>query len=338
MQRNKRIRGRQRGRSGKVLLPALFAILLGAVGAFVTLVAFGQIKVDAPGLARFFGGEKAQDAAIASDNGMPTATAEQLMYTPPAGYDKDEWVPLVVKQIPAYTMINREHLTFAKTLRPWPKWVHKDQMGDDWITTLNAAKGRVAKYDIPVGTVLTESALMPAGTRPGLMGAIPDGQRGIIVHASDLDGAHSLMQFDHIDVFATFFPSTKDMQRLRNLGHGVQARVTDQMIREAGVQRPDLRVIVENAQVIRPVERRRAANPTADQVIEELTLAASPDDVAALTEALKAGATLYAVVRPGADPNAKLTMETPKMQGGLYGIEQIVGTTRSMVVMPDGSN
>lgn len=337
MQRNKRIRGRQRGRSGKVLLPALFAILLGAVGAFVTLVAFGQIKVDAPGLARFFGGEREQQQAIASDNGA-TAGGDESMYTPPPGYDPNEWVPLVVKPIPAYTMINREHLTFAKTLRPWPKWIHKDRWGSDWITSLNAAKGRVAKYDIPVGTVLTESALMPAGTRPGLMGAIPEGERGIVLKADQLIGSHALMQFDQVDIFATFTPDSEDFQKIRSLGQEVHPIVTGRMIREAGVQRPDLRVIVENAKVIQPVWARKAANADQKQVVEELTLAASPDGVANLTEALKAGATLVAVVRSGADPNAKLNLQAQSTMGGLYGIEQIVGTERSMTVLPDGSN
>jgi hypothetical protein len=321
-----------------VLLPALFAILLGAVGAFVTLVAFGEIKVDAPGLARFFGGERGEEPMITQ--GAVAVPVGRDIYTPPSGYDKEDWVALVVKPIPAYSLITREHMTFERNQKPWPRWTKPEEVGKDWMRRPGDAMGRVAAFDIPMGTVLTEGALLPVGTRPGLMGAIPSGMRGLVIPASTMDGAYALRQGDHVDIFATFSPVDQDIRDLSRLGRGVQPIVTGDMISAAGLVRPELRVIVENALVVKPVQGRLTTDRR-ERIVEELSIAGDPDEIAALTEALKMKANLYAVVRPGSagsDPNEKLRLDASADGPGstLCGIEQVVGDKRTLTVISGG--
>src|SRR5689334_16322949 len=124
----------------------LFALVVGGAGTVGTLQATGQI--DLPFFRR-----------------------------PPANTHEGEIaVPISAADIPAYTMITRDHLLDGETGALKVLWMKKENVRAEMLTDISKIIGRVVNHEKQPGYAFRATDFLPEGTRPGLVAGIPPGK------------------------------------------------------------------------------------------------------------------------------------------------------------------
>jgi hypothetical protein len=330
MRRNPRIRAKRTRRSGKVVVPLLMAILIGGVGAFVTLTALGQINVDFGPIASLFGQAPADDQQA----DQPASRATE----PPDGWTA---VLITTREIPPFTQITREFFRDPTSGDPtdlmytiYPEEKLSEVRSSQSIGTI---AGRVTRMTIAPLTVVTESALFPPGTRPGPAAGVPAEFSMLTIEANELRGIDSLLIYDRFDILATF-PARASASRPATAGRGIETLVSRDALSDVeAAPEPEVVLVAQGAMVIEPVFKDEGSSRSK----ERFSFAASPDELASLQEALAHGATLRAVARsnhPDADRKGplNLAMKKPADEPDPDGIEAIVGPDKKVIVVPSG--
>jgi len=271
--------------------------------------------------------------------------------------DDEVLVPLASVRIPAYTKLTSEHLIRPETLELNLVAFNKDDVEASGIlVSINDIVGRVmAKEKLP-GFAFKESNFLPEGTRPGLVGGIPAGMRGLKIEAEDIRGIAGLGPGDRFDILSALAYGKQKAAAGPQLT-GVFASQA-QSIGQDELAKAAVTVLVQNGIVVEPLTTRGV--PIASQTfssglavrtrpVQELTIAVRPEELAPLMEALAVNAELTCAPRSGRpdDPLDSVTPgleveepENPWLPGsgsGLTVIDRIDGNERTLVPVPEHS-
>lgn len=115
----------------------------------------------------------------------------------------DGMIPVVAtsQKVNAFTALKAEDLADSVTGRLNIFYFKPEQVQEDWITDYNALQGRVVSRQVSPGSILTQSMLLPAGTRPGFVAGAPPGMVVLPVPESSMEGLGQLKPGDKFSVY-----------------------------------------------------------------------------------------------------------------------------------------
>ena len=335
---------RSRGPAWFTMLVVLAGVvLIGSVVAVAYVASGGEIPIPFSNPPRYFSLKK-------KDVDKP--------WTPPVGKTA---VPSAAHAIPAYTQVTLQHFYNPKLNQLTCQYVDpsklKDEGEDTVITDITKITGRVLKHEMASGSVFRERDLLPEGTRPGLVGGIPAGYRGVRVELSKVRGLYGLEVGDSFDLVSTIPVANDAAQDLRKIGGTYGNQLAIQASFSNVSKQATVRVIVQAGLVVEPVKTIEIpvtmasltqGNKVNSKPVQEVVIAVHPDEVAELMQAMAVDAELAVVPRSGRpdDPKDSKTAElhprnpfTPGADGqegpaALKFVETIGGTNRELVPVP----
>ena len=314
-------------------MPALFG------GGLVLAVAAGSVWAWTEGHLAAIGLEAPN--ANASDSDGPELGDDEVR------------VLLATQSIPSYTKLRREHLLvpgelkFSTTILP-----RKNAEAGGLITNMGDIIGRVLAAPKSLGYAFREEDFLPGGTRPGLVGGIPAGRRGLRVEASKLQGIAGLNPGDHFDLVGAFPVSDEISNTNPILESLVGANAQSEIARGNFSQQARVDVLVHDGLIVEPLTIRQVpiTSSTLTQglkvqtkPVEELFIALAPEEVGPLLEAFSLEVDLTVLPRsgrPGDDPTIRTPDHEPDLpswmqdeaeNSGMQMVEAIVGSERALV-------
>ncbi len=151
-----------------------------------------------------------------------------------------------------------------------------------------------------------ESDFLPEGSRPGVVGGIPQGKRAITLDAGKLKGVHELSEGDHVDLLASI---PVDMP---GAGHANSGRFGTNVMATPDVallpKRSLVKPLVQDGVVVTPVKIRNVPTTSSSLTqgtsvhsmpVQEIVLAVEPEEVAPLAEAMDLKYEITCVARSG---------------------------------------
>ena len=327
--------------------PALIAGVL-LVGALIFTAVNGELRLPFGSGALFSFGEAAE---ASSKKPAPLGPGMVRVYASP-------------RPLPAFTKITMDQL--LDDGRPFTVAVSQKVAEERGLfaegIALTRLLGRVLKRDKPIYYALSESDLLPLGTRAGANAGIPPGMRGVWVDVSKVTGLADMRAGDRVDLVAATAetqPSALDTSVLGNVTDTVmKARLTAAASTAQRGSASAAWVVAREARVIAPTRSRprpgAAGRRGSAATLDEIFLAMDPNDVAQLSKALAQGTTLLAAPRssqPTAEPVEiaddrpadataelqKLLQGDPGQPGSMQMIEVIRGGVRETVTVPRGA-
>jgi hypothetical protein len=243
---------------------------------------------------------------------------------PPA---KDELLPIPVaaRAIPAYSRITKNQL-FDPLIRSITAIYLRAEYLDappDAIRDMNQIIGRVLRHDKLPGSAFTEADFYPVGTPAGVTAAVPPGKRSFVFEADKIQGIAALRQGDHFDIVSAVLVDDK-------LPMTPGTKTISLGVTGTSGKRVAVRPVVQNGVVLIPVSPRQipilGGQP---KMVQEITVAIEPGEVAALTETLAIHTTLTCVARSG-QPSGRPEQDVPgkPLDVKVTTIETIVGGKR----------
>ncbi len=261
----------------------------------------------------------------------PFFVKEEKTFQPPEGTVP---VLLSVKAIPAYTKVTRDHL-FEVTGKPKLFHLTPAEIETRGIyTDFNKILGRVTSHDVKPGYAFREKDFLPEGARDGVAGGTPAGKRAMVLDAAKLQGVHALRANDHVDLIATYPVDVAKPNNKNVIGEAENAPKKQALVK----------VLVQDGVVILPVTTRQVPQPKSTSAkpvmmtLQEVVLAVEPTEIAAIGEALGAGAEVMAVFRSGQPGEPVKALPTPGSQPKAppVRIEVLQGETRQVFTFAKG--
>lgn len=182
------------------------------------------------------------------------------------------------------------------------------QQHPELFTNLDKVVGRVMARDLGSDNRITEQDLLPAGSRSGLSGGVPEGKQGFFIDASQVAGLRLLKNGDRFDLLASL---PKEAQQVGSeyglLMGGIKVR-DGKPIPLNGV-----RVLAQNAQMIAVTNRKDMttqggmnldeadARGRSNNNTEQVAIAIDPTEAVPLTQALGDELAIHMVARSGRD-------------------------------------
>ncbi|MEM8669867.1 MAG: hypothetical protein AAGG48_20240 [Planctomycetota bacterium] len=201
-------------------------------------------------------------------SGHPDAEVEQV-------FNRDGLVPVITTaaNIEAYSELTDEALIDQATGQLHYYYFSPERIPEHWLTDPIEVYGRVVSRTLRRGSPITETDLLPPGTKPGISAGVPPGMVAMAVSTSQISGFGDLVQGDRFSIHAkvpeqvsrpignswaklqggTLDPSIERMERMLStgirevVGEAVYLRELEGM---ATIAVPDDRV-AEVAQLIR---------------------------------------------------------------------------------------
>lgn len=234
-------------------------------------------------------------------------------------------VPATRANIPAYTKINRDHLTVIYLdPKKLPESVYRENR--DVI-------GRILGRDKRGAYVFTEEDFLPKGARAGIVGGIPPGKRAFTIHADKVQGLHGLNAGDSFDLMGILKMNQKN-STLQVIGQS--ASITDSISQPTPlVKRGTVVVPVRSRSVTYTQSSLTRGTQVRNRPVEESVIAVSPSEVEGLAQAVSMGAEMYVIPISG-----QIQDEAPEAEGeapvssGLKVIETLKGSQRNRVAVP----
>lgn len=331
--------------------PGWFSVLVVVAGLIVLGVAWALVHLATGGAITVPFTDPPRTLSLATK-------APEKPWSPPAG---KVMVPIAGRAIAAYSKITRDDLWDPKTQRATAVPLAPEDVRDDMITDFKKIYGRVLDHDKPAGYVFTESDFLPQGTRPGLVGGIPSGMRGMRIDLSKVRGLFGLQPGDRFDLVSTIAVNTDASQDLRKMGGAFADRLAMEATAAGVTKQAAVRVVVQNGIVVESAQTVQIPVSTASltqgartnsKPVQEVVIAVHPAEVAALTEAMAVEAELSVVPRSGRpdDPQDSVTPDrlpkspfggvgdNPSQQGAsVRFVETIDGTSREIVPVPSSN-
>jgi Flp pilus assembly protein CpaB len=291
-------------------------VIAGALGGVVLLAAAGVIEV--PFLRK--------------------AKAVAAKPPPPPGS-----VPVILapRPIPAFTRVTRDHLLDAKTLEFVVMYLPAESVTRGGLLTFEKISGRVLAGDKAAGFAFTDKDFLPPGTRPGMVAGIPPGKRSFVLQSDRITGIQALQIGDRVDVLATL-PVDFDKALEKYTRAGVPLFVAEAQEARGSYlpRRAGVKALVQDGAVVAPVKSREVTMPNTaigpdgkakTKVVQEVTIAIDPAEVAPLTEALAVNAQIFCVAHSGL-PNEPAAQPTPGSNPSprMSVTETIVGNKREL--------
>ena len=187
--------------------------------------------------------------------------------------------------------------------------------------------GRVVDDEIPQGTPIAESNLLPPNAKAGIAGGTPADRMAIVVDADMVLGITALGRGDRFDLMASV--PFKPGEAFAALGAGVA--VSSGAISQSQLNdRAKNTVLAEGAIVV-------------DTNETTAIIAVRPDEVAAITKAITLETSIFALTRSGRSevdvpdtPSSSRLQSDPDPIGRLTLIEEMVGGQRTVRVFAKG--
>lgn len=266
-------------------------------------------------------------------------------------------MPTVARRVMAYARVTRDDIWDTRNGRLAVVYLPPESVTPEMLTRVQDVVGRVLSHDKQPGYVFTEADFLPKGSRDGLVGGIPPGQRAMRIPAERVQGLHGLHLGDRFDLVATL-----PIDAGRNGASpsmGFSGPYGQQMALEARLsnwqKQATVRVLVQNGLIVQPMGPRveeQVQNSLGQgasvrtRAIQEAVIAVAPEEVARLTEAMVVQALITAVPRSG-QPEEDI-VDTPELQpsspfstlgwpaddGSFRTVETIMGRTREMAAVP----
>jgi hypothetical protein len=224
-------------------------------------------------------------------------------------------IPMSGQPIPRYTKITRDNVFNPKTGTWAVKYVRPEQVTPNVLTETSQIFGRVLKHDKPAGYVFTEDDFYPKGTAPGETAGVPPGKRGLTLDPDKLRGIRSLQAGDRIDILGAV--PMDEHKHPTGLGILVPSPVVTDSVKHASVK-----VLVQNGLVVAGVSTRMVpttasglttSGQTKMKPVQEVVIAADPEEVGRLLEALALNADLLCVARSGRPDDPGAASVTPDL-------------------------
>ncbi len=243
-------------------------------------------------------------------------------------------VPVSSGVIPAYTQIVREHFFDLQKQEPTVVWLRQEQLKPEMLVDISKIVGRVLRKEKGKGYAFTENDFLPEKTRPGLVAGIPPGMRALAIDADKVRGIHALRAGDHFDLLATAtVDDGKALSKAIVVGGG------------AGGKRAVVRPLVQNGVVVLAAalwkpptdDKDKKGAARGKEPSPEIVIAAKPDEVVALSQALAMKDDLIAIARSGRpdDPgDSSITPGSPPPPPK-KAMEAILGGQRKTLVFPN---
>ena len=315
-------------------------VLLGSVVAVAYVASGGEIRIPFTEPARYFSLAK---------------KVEEKPWTPPVGKTP---VPRSGRAIAAYAEVSRDDLWNVKEQRAALSYMDPTTVEQEGVIT-DARKilGRVLKRDKAAGYVFRESDFLPQGTRPGLVGGIPPGMRGMRIELSKARGLFGLQAGDYFDLVSTIPVASDATQDLRKIGGAYADRLAIEASFSNLNKQATVTVVVQAGLIVEPVRTIEIpvtmasltqGNKVNSKPVQEVFIAVRPEDVSKLSAAMAVDAELAVVPRSGRPEDPK-DVNTPELhprnpltaaEGGKEGpaaltfVETIGGTNRELVPVP----
>lgn len=227
-------------------------------------------------------------------------------------------VPISIRPIESYSRVVREHILNPKTRTIASVWLRPQDIPEEAAKNAGEVLGRVIRHDKPAGQIFMKTEFFPKGTRPGPTAGIPPGKRAMQLKAAAVPGLHGLKQGDRFDIVMTVEVEIEQPRsRPRREGElEIDGPYGDLANAEGGPpetprvkrRRAEVKLIVENGLVVKPVFRRQEVTEKGSLLrgttlqqkpIEELIIAVEPGEVSALNQSLAIGAHLQVAMRSG---------------------------------------
>ena len=224
------------------------------------------------------------------------------------------------QEIPAYTKIRREHFLEPGKLELRTAVLSKERAEQDGLfTTPGEIQGRVLAQTKSSGYAFRESDFLPEGTRPGLVGGIPAGMRGLPLEAARLRGIADLLPGDRFDLVAAFPMEEQPSSRINLPGSLSSKQAARDRSPKARVE-----VMVHDGMIVEPLSVRQVPVSTSTltqglqvqtKPVEELVIALMPEEVGGLLEALALEVELTVLPRSGRpdDPASRTPDHQPRL-------------------------
>ena len=269
-------------------------VVVGTIGGVVVLAAVGVI--DLPFLHK-------------------KATAQPA--PPPPG---SVAVILTPRPIPAFTLLTRDHLVDARSLEFAVMYLPGESVTRGGLLTFDKISGRVLASDKAAGFAFTEKDFLPIGTRPGMVAGIPPGKRSFVLQSDRITGIQALQIGDRVDLLATLpVDFDKALEKYGKTGVPLFLAESQRSHGSYLPRRAGVKALVQNGAVVLPVTTRKIAMANTmlgpdgrpkTKVVQEVTIAIDPAEVAPLTEALAVNAEMFCVAHSGL-PDAPPAQPTP---------------------------
>lgn len=338
---------RSRGPAWFMMLVVLAGVvLIGSVVAIAYVASGGEIPIPFSNPPRYFSLKK-------KDVEKP--------WSPPVGKTP---VPSAARPIAANAQVSLQDFYNTKTSQLTCQYIDPAKLGEDKedpvITDLTKITGRVLKHPVQPGAVFRESDFLPAGTRPGLVAAIPPGYRGMRIELAKCRGLYNLQAGDSFDLVSTVPLEADASKDIRKIGGAYADRLAIEASFSNISKQATVKVIVQAGLIVEAVKTNEIpvtmasltqGNRTNSKPIQEVVIAVHPEEVAPLTAAMAIDADLTVVPRSGRPDDPK-DIKTPELhprnpftsadgkegQGSLTFVETIGGTNRELVPVPTGEN
>ncbi len=226
-------------------------------------------------------------------------------------------VPLSAVPIPAYTKLTRDHFLLPGELVLAKQYLPEESVDDLGLTTdLGELIGRVVARPKAAGYAFRPSDFLPKGTRPGLVGGIPSGMRGLRIGAESIQGIAGLSAGDRFDIISAQEIISKNTQPSLAFSGVFAPQAEAAVIGKS--RRAKVQVLVQGGVVVEPLTTRQVPVSSATltrglsvrtKPVQELVVAVRPEEIAPLMEALAIEAELTCSPRSGRpdDPQDSLT-------------------------------
>lgn len=309
----------RRPASLKSRLVTVVVVVAGSAGVLAILAAVGVI--DVPFLRK-----------------APVVAAKTKQPPPPGS------VPVILapRPIPAFTQVTRDHLLDVKTLDFVVMYLPAETVAKSGLLPFDKITGRVLAVPKTPGFGFTEKDFLPIGTRPGIVAGIPAGKRSFVLQSDRITGIQALQMGDHLDVLATL-PVDFDKMLEKHMKNGMPLFIAESQLSSGSYlpRRAGVKSLVQNGVVVQPVTTREVPVPNAPlgphgetkkRVVQEVTIAIEPTEVAPLTEALAVHAEIFCVAHSGLPGDAPKTTPGSNPSPRINATEIITGNKREVLI------
>lgn len=199
-------------------------------------------------------------------------------------------VPVITlaRPVAAFAGITQDDLADQVTGRLNLYYFPPEDVEEGWLTGFGDLNSRVPARDLSRGAVITEADLMPAGTRPGVVGAIPSGMEALFVDAERITGLSRLHVGDRFEIHSHlpdgFAPSATKPTTATVFGGRLS--VADQALQDE--LRTGIRILSRSALIL------QISGSAGDG---KVSIAVDRDEVRSLLQALQLDHELFAIGR-----------------------------------------
>ncbi|QDV12602.1 SAF domain protein [Rosistilla oblonga] len=202
----------------------------------------------------------------------------------------------------AFTALTDENLMDESTGQLHYYYFPADKVSDQWLTDPAKVYGRVVSRPLRRGAFLTESDLLPVGTRPGISAGLPPGMAGMALSKANVQGFETLSVGDHFSLL-TRVPEEVPAATASTTWAALQGgRFSDDDARIVEMVRTGIREVVHEALYLSATD--------ADNVI----IGVPEMEVAKLAQLIRDKAEVFAVARSNQHTSNIKTAEAKSLQ------------------------